>query len=249
MGKINKEKIREFFKNKRNLKIMILVTSFIILTLIIWLLYSIYANDKPNFIPKETRGDIREGIKDTIAKPIEYIAPSLGKTILNAAHKEETEETVSNQDNPNVASDEMANWQTYKSDEYGFEVSYPEGYFIRESSNGISIIDNGNKDFQGEYPYIGISSYGGNGLSVNNWINANAQIFIGDQSPSLVEGFDKRTSVNLGKHNVVFFDWSGMGMTRAYTFNRDNKIIVVTVLTADDARLIDIAEKMIINIE
>ena len=43
---------------------------------------------------------------------------------------------------------DTSNWQTYRNEEYGFEVRYPEGWGIKEENNKLSFIDPDNyEDF------------------------------------------------------------------------------------------------------
>lgn len=133
MGKIDKEKIKVFFENKRNIKIMIAIISIIILILTIWFFAAIYTKDKPQIVPKETRGEIREGIKEQIIKPLEAVIPGMGTTISDAAYEEPKKEENTNNTNTNTS--DTADWKTYKNEEYGFEVKYPEDLRVEEKSN------------------------------------------------------------------------------------------------------------------
>lgn len=246
MDRIDKEKIKEFFQNKRNLKIMIGATSALIVLLIIWFFWAIYTQDKPEFIPKETRGDIREGIKEGIAKPIEKVIPSIGKQIVDAAYQPKEADQSGTQTN---STNDTSTWQTYKNETYGYEVKYPEDYLVKENNTIANIYKKEYGTFQGEFPLVTLRAYPitVSNIDLNNWIDTNKNVFIGDQESTKVSGFNNRKYFSFSGNTGIYFDIETMGLTRYYIFQRDNKIIVFEVITLGNTDLLVTSESMITN--
>lgn len=112
---------------------MIWLSSILIVLLVIWLFVAIYTKDKPKIIPEETRGDIRKGIEEQIARPIESLVPSIGKAMIAASYSNNVTVSQNVVDNNNVAQ-VSNNYSTYKSDEYGFEITYPKDWHYEEQN-------------------------------------------------------------------------------------------------------------------
>jgi len=104
---------------KKYLIIGVICTSILIVAGIGYFFYLVYHKDQPSFVPGETRGDIREGIKEIIAEPLANVWPSVGDAMVGAAYVAPTVQDPT---------DPTANWQTYKNEELGIEFKYPEGW-------------------------------------------------------------------------------------------------------------------------
>lgn len=225
--------------SKKMVAAMIVFVSIVIILGVIWLLRDIYTEDKPNFLPKETRGEIREGIKENIAQPIAHVLPAVGDSMINAAYQE----TIPASDI--TVADPTVGWKTYKNDELGFEIKYPTNNIVVERSGGINIFDQKYEKFQSEFSLITIDTYSMSGdININQWIEKNSGKIIGEQLPEEVEGFTDRKQFKIGTHDGLYIDWVSMGRVRDYVFTNKNKIVVVEIIGADSA-LIEMAENII----
>jgi len=54
------------------------------------------------------------------------------------------------------AEDETADWQTYRNEEYGFEIRYHSNFLAQDEVNGAAFIEEGWRGEAVHYPFIGI---------------------------------------------------------------------------------------------
>lgn len=146
---------KEYTSNPKVIKAAIF---FATLLIIFGFLGLIYFKDQPNFIPKETRGQVREGIKEEIVKPLETVLPPLGEAIKKAEYKD-TSVGTSNVSSSSTSSDSTQsstgttststptdNWKTYKNGKYGYEIKYPEDYVVDDNNVTVSISKGTNQE-------------------------------------------------------------------------------------------------------
>lgn len=126
---------KDFYKNPIFIKVGILVVTAIILFSLVWLIYS---KDQPKIVPPETRGKIREGIKEEIVKPVKSVFPGVGESLSYAEYKPSTTTNKITSDD-SVSNSETSDWQTYRNTEIGFSLKYPETYTLENINNVISI--------------------------------------------------------------------------------------------------------------
>jgi hypothetical protein len=126
---IKERKAKKFVVSRRTLLFSIAITTSTIVLVIIWVLGSIYIEDKPNFVPKETRGAIREGIKENIAIPLAETIPSVGVPFVESAFTA-SDITIGSANQASVVNseDSTADWPTYRNTELGFEIKYPKDF-------------------------------------------------------------------------------------------------------------------------
>lgn len=216
---------KNFYKNPIFINIGILVVTAIILVGFVWLVYS---KDQPKIIPPETRGKIREGVKEEVVKPVKSVFPRIGEGLSNAEYKPLTTPGQATNNNP-VLNNETADWQTYKSPN-SFDINYPpemsatsEGnttniYYQSDSMRGLTI-----------YTY----SYQG---SIENWWQTSG---INDPAKFL-----KVDSIKLGQVAYNHYkELSGM-QENHYVGYLKGKIFDVVILGISD----DFAKKIIATI-
>jgi hypothetical protein len=161
----------------------------------------------------------------------------------NAAFRGLSETTVATTANP---ADPTASWKTYRNEEYGFELKYPDNFSYRQSNNVVSFLETSNLGVQGEVPIISLEIVRvAETLDLNAWIDSSPSLFIGDLKPSEVSGFGDRESFAEGANTGITFEWLNMGATRAYVFEKGNTIFILFVNPSDKTGLTGIAENII----
>lgn len=222
---------KDFYKNPIFIKVGILVVTAIILFSLIWLIYS---KDQPKIVPPETRGKIREGVKEEIVKPIKSVFPGVGESLSNAEYKPSTTPGTATNNNP-VLNNETADWQTYQNEEIGYSLKYPENWAKRETNNnnGVVIFSSQYLEFQGEYPQVLVESFAKkeNYSNLSKWLDENKNLIIGDQEPSNVPGYSARKPVKYNDISGLEFSFQSMGEDRVTVLNFKNSIIIVNGLS------------------
>lgn len=120
---MNKAKLPQGGKNKRLLVISIVAVSVLIIAGTGYFFYLIYHKDEPKFVPGDTRGEVREGIKENIAEPLADVWPAVGEPLVNAVYTTPA---------GTVTTD---NWQTYTNKDLGITLKYPGGW--KASTNDV----------------------------------------------------------------------------------------------------------------
>lgn len=67
----------------------------------------------------------------------ENIKKQMPGVYYNESQNEQISEDSNNEEKPIDLADEMADWQTYKNEEYGFEIKYPEEWIFEISSENV----------------------------------------------------------------------------------------------------------------
>ncbi|GEM_PF-1934596 len=92
--------------------------------------------------------------------------------------------------------EEMADWKTYKNEEYGFEIKYPSDFFIENYQDGLGFVE---KQYQGQqvhYPFVGVE-FIKTPFSAEQWVNENGtEVNLLDEN--LPPGFDR-------SHNYLYY--------------------------------------------
>lgn len=210
--------IKDFFRNRK-----VLVISVIILTLLIikGVIALIYIKDEPKIIPEKVREEVRAGIKETVAAPLEVVIPSVGRAVREAAYTPVSQSANSS----NNTTSETANWQTYKSEEFGFEVKYPNDYIVYEENEVISITNKDNNDL-GIWFYVNQTN-----LSTNDWW------LIEKQRYSAV--FSETEEIINGNKVLVIETTEGLGEVH-YILSKNG--ILLDVLKIGPAKLMEIVK-------
>jgi hypothetical protein len=247
-----RSKFKDFFSDRRNVIILISVVSFLILVLVVTFFWMIYTEDKPNFIPEETKGEIRKGIEDNIGQNVKKVAPDLGQAIIDASfdnqktpQSTDTKQSDAPQLYP-VPTDGTEGWKEFVDRETGLTFLYPPEYLVRRGGKLWNVVSVKDSVVVGEVPNISIQQTKliDTTISVEQWVDANKNIFIGEQKSEDVYGFNNRKPFIFGANTGQYFDWQSMGDTRAYVFKDNGYMISVVLLPAIDSQ-IKITEKII----
>lgn len=118
-------KLKELFSNKKFLIFSIITTTILI---VVTFLALIYVKDKPAFLPEETRGEIREIIKNDVGTPIEKVVPVVGKRIIEAAYVA-----------PVVNADLYEGWLVFHDQGLGIKLKYPASWETFDEQGAIKV--------------------------------------------------------------------------------------------------------------
>lgn len=112
-------KVKEFFSRPKVLKwTIVILTSVIVIGAIKALIWTIYTQDKPTFVPDEMREDIQGVIKES-GESIKKVSKPVGSAIVDSAYKKPEVHTV-------PALDPTAGWKTYTNSKIGINIKYPQ---------------------------------------------------------------------------------------------------------------------------
>lgn len=139
-----------------------------------------------------------------------------------------------------VSKEETANWQTYRNEEYGFEIKYPQGFSIDPSSGRQTISPSSESvpnlvmyfaanEWLGQqlnYPTIGITVSRTN-LTAKQWVEEN---FLVGPEPGQYDPYHGRskeiTETTIGNYPVLQFDYFfASGHSRYMVFRGKDTVI------------------------
>jgi hypothetical protein len=125
------DKLSRIIRTKKFLYWSIFIVTVFLFVGFFWL---IYHKDQPKVIPPETRGEIREGIKEEIVKPVQSVWPKGGQVLADAAFGGSTGTAITNSVSSSAVSDASA-WKTYRDENLGIEFKYPEVWSLTNVTN------------------------------------------------------------------------------------------------------------------
>jgi hypothetical protein len=111
-------------------KVIGLIVGVVFLLSIGVLVYMVYAEDKPAFIPEEIREDVRGAIIEKIGQPLQSISNPAGTFIINAAHDKAKAYAYGR--------DETKKWPTYTDEDLGISIKHPEDWVATEDHLGMA---------------------------------------------------------------------------------------------------------------
>lgn len=215
-------KAKEFFSRPKVKKwTVIILIILVVVGSLKALVWAIYTQDKPAFVPEDVRADVRGAIVEKIGKPLQQISNPAGTFIINAAWKSQ-----GNMYGLEKQDDKTKNWPKYTDEETGISFKYPEGWLVDDSGDYIKMFESKYSNYESEYPQIIIKTFDYDGNNLNNWLDSNKEIFIGDQDPLEVPGFAVRVPVKVGALEGLEFEYESMG-TNKVTLLRDNAGVIV----------------------
>lgn len=115
--------LKDIFKSKKFYIITVIILTVGIIKL---LAIFIYTKDEPKMVPEKAREEVRGGLKE-VAEAISVVTPKLSEVLVEAAYTPEKELET-----------DISDWQTYKSDIYGFELRFPENWKSYEGEKIVS---------------------------------------------------------------------------------------------------------------
>jgi hypothetical protein len=103
-------------------------------------------------------------------------------------------------------SNETADWETYKNEEYNFEIKYPAGFFYKEE---VGFIENEWKERVGHYPFIGVD-FIETSLTPQQWVEEEKIKRTSEGMPEMYQwGIDKKI-IKIGTTEALQFRSSGV---------------------------------------
>lgn len=149
---------------------------------------------------------------------------------------------------------DTTNWQTYTNSELGYEVKYPEGYSVINTTQGIKFIRTDLKDIEIEYPFILTNGFiNQTNDSLLDWVVKNSNLFIGEQDPNEVEGFTYPKELTINGLKAIELTWENMGTVKSTFIQKENKIFMLelnTLSTVESAKEVsDVYNIMVFSIQ
>ncbi|MBW6431653.1 hypothetical protein K0A96_00530 [Patescibacteria group bacterium] len=182
------------------------------------LVYMVYAEDKPAFIPEEIREDVRGAIVEKIGQPLQSISNPAGTFIINAAHDKAKAYAYGH--------DKTKNWPTYTDEDLGISLQYPEGWMLVNNDGLVKIHDLQYENYESEFPMIIFEKYQNEFIDLESWLNKNKDIFIGEQNPEDVVGFLERKSSRIVGRESLEFVYENMGSNNVTLIKYDEWVLV-----------------------
>jgi len=165
-----------------------------------------------------------------------------GNSLYDTQNYQNQNEVQNNQ--PQVASDEMSDWKTYRNEEYGFEFKYPPNWILDDQKfdgDAIGVISPENdflarKTFEGSYYYTNFSVHACDRLNQNclmggtyvNMKNKTILDFLNDPSP--YKSYEKSSfmpEVNIDGIKGYGIIAGGFGANYEIILERDNRIYII----------------------
>lgn len=117
------KKVKEFYSRPKVIRWTIVILTLVIIGgTIKALLWSIYTEDKPSFVPEEVREEIQGAIKES-GEAIKKVSEPIGTAIVNSVYEDSGEDEE----------DSTAGWQTYSDEDLGITFEYPKDWQVFES--------------------------------------------------------------------------------------------------------------------
>jgi len=221
-------KTKDFFSRPKVIRrTVIILTSAILLIFVLALVWAIYTKDEPVFVPEEVRGNIQEAIADG-GEAIKTLSEPLGSAIVEAGYIHTLESATDSENGDDGAT---ANWPTYTNEELGISFKYPEGWVVEVSGAGLKVYDEGYSGFESEFPMVLLSVHDGSGLGLENWLDQNKVIFVGDQSETDENTFTNKKTGITGNFESLAFNYESMGTNLVTLLKNGDKIIVLEKIT------------------